>query len=380
MAPNQFSVMTIFRPSYWEQTTFLRPADVIIVGAGLTGLQAALELKQQDPHRDVLVVERAAVPRGASTRNAGFACFGGPTELLADWDTYGPEDCLTTVRQRYAGIKKLEANFGGHGINWHKNGGYEIIDDPQTEAKVRDRLPELNALLAEATGLAETWSIVPGHNGLFTLFNPLEGQLHPGRLVQLLMQRCLEVGVRFMFGTKVVAIEKGRVVTESFGALQANEILLTVNAFARELLPEDFPENIRPVRNQVLLSREIPSLKIQGCYHYHEGYVYFRNVGANRLLIGGARHLAGAASETATFGANNAIADQLISYLAQWYPEMELTSPDFSQRWSGIIAQGDGKTPVLRRTEDGILVAGRLAGMGVALSAALAARAVALLR
>ena len=83
---------------------------------------------------------------------------------------------------------------------------------------------------------------------------------------------------------------------------------------------------------------------------------------------------------TATFGANDAIAELLISYLSSWYPEMGLTSTDFPQRWSGIIAQGNGKTPVLRHTEEGVLVAGRLAGMGVALSAALAARAVALLR
>lgn len=368
-----------FRPSYWEQTTFLRSADVIIVGAGLTGLQAALALKKHHPQRDVLVVERAAVPRGASTRNAGFACFGGPTELLADWDAYGPEDCLTTVKQRFAGIQALETNFGHRPINWEKHGGYEVIDDPATEARVRARLPELNKLLEEATGLAATWSIVPGHNKLFTLYNPLEGQLHPGKLVQLLVSSCQAAGVRFMFGTKVTAISEGRVETAGFGPLRGKEILLTVNAFARELLPADFPDQIRPVRNQILLSRKLPELNIKGCYHYHEGYVYFRNVGQDRLLIGGARHLAGAFSETDVFGTNEAIEAQLVRYLQAWYPEMGLRVADFPHKWSGIIAQGDGKTPVLRRTETGVLVAGRLAGMGVALSAALAKRAVALL-
>lgn len=369
-----------FRPSHWEQTTFLRPADVIVVGAGLTGLQAALGLKQENPSRDVLVVERASVPRGASTRNAGFACFGGPTELLADWEAYGDQDCLSTVRQRYAGIKALEANFGSKGISWHKHGGFEIIDDLETEQRVREKLPALNALLEAATGLKETWKIVPGHNGLFTLFNPLEAQLHPGMLVQQLVKDCQSAGVRFLFGVEVQEVGQGRVETTALGTLRATEVLLTVNAFARTLLPEDFPEAIRPVRNQVLLSKEIAGLPIQGCYHYHEGYVYFRNVGANRLLIGGARHLAGEASETADFGGNPAIVTQLVDHLKRWYPELQLREEDFPQRWSGIIAQGDGKTPVLRRTEDGVLVAGRLAGMGVALSAALAARAVALLQ
>lgn len=364
-----------FRPSYWETTTFLRPADVIIVGAGLTGLQSALNIKKKSPQADVLIVERAPVPRGASTRNAGFACFGGPTELLADWNAYGPEDMVQTVKERYDGIKALEAGFSQRNIDWEANGGYEIIDKPEVKEMVLQRLSGLNSLLQRVTGLAETWSVTDQKDGLLTLHNPIEAQLHPGKLVSRIMEDCREAGVRFMFGTEVKSIGKGHVETAEFGQLTGKEILVTVNAFARDLLPADFPEEIRPARNQILLSRKIPNLKLKGCFHYHEGYVYFRNVGPDRLLIGGARHLAGQQSETSSFGANPEIASQLVSYLADWFPEMNLTLADFEMAWSGIIAQGDGKTPVLRRTEDGVLVAGRLAGMGVALSAALAGRA-----
>lgn len=364
-----------FRPSYWEQTTFLRPADVLIVGAGLTGLQAALHLKRSDPQREVLVVERAPVPRGASTRNAGFACFGGPTELLADLDAYGAEAVLATVRQRYDGIRELEKNFSNRRIDWQKNGGYEVIDNVLTAEMVRERLPELNGLLAEATGMRATWSATDSLNGFPTFFNPLEAQLHPGKLVQLLLDDCHHAGVRFLFGAEVTDVQGRRVEVSGLGELRAEQILLTVNAFSRRLLPDAFGATIRPVRNQILLSREIPDLKLKGCYHYHEGYVYFRNVGPDRILIGGARHLAGATSETDAFGPNKALASLLLEHLNRWLPGGRLTAEDFPTRWSGIIAQGDGKTPVLQRTEDGVLVAGRLAGMGVALSAALAQRA-----
>ena len=372
-----------FRTSYWEQTTFLRSPDVVVVGAGLTGLQAALALKKSQPKCDVLVIERAPIPRGASTRNAGFACFGGPTELLADMDAYGTESTLKTVRERYAGIRALEENYAGRGIDWAKNGGYEVIDEAPVAEMVRARLPELNALLAEVTGVGETWrhQATPYLYGstLACFHNPFEAQLHPGKLVSLLLADCHRAGVRFLFGCEVdhLGAAAGAVTLEGagWGSIVAKQALVTVNAFARKLLPADFPEEIRPVRNQILLSKPLPDFKLRGCYHYHEGYVYFRNVGEDRLLIGGARHRAGASSETAAFGPNGVPEAYLLEKLNQWLPGRQWTDEDFPVRWSGIIAQGDGKSPVLRYASEGVLVAGRLAGMGVALSAALARRA-----
>lgn len=374
-----------FRTSYWEQTTFLRSPDVAIIGAGLTGLQAALALKRDQPSRDVLVIERAPIPRGASTRNAGFACFGGPTELLADIDAYGAESTLATVQERYAGIRALEDNYAGRGIGWQKNGGYELIDDEATAEMVNRRLPELNALLQEVTGARETWTTAPNpfSDVKTCLHNVFEGQLHPGKLVSLLLNDCHRAGVRVLFGCGVdhVGGAAGAVKVEGagWGSIVAKQVLVTVNAFAQKLLPEDFPETIRPVRNQILLSEPLPNFKLRGCYHYHEGYVYFRNVGEDRLLIGGARHRAGASSETAAFGPNGVPEAYLIEKLNEWLPGRKWTNEDFPVRWSGIIAQGDGKSPVLRYAADDVLVAGRLAGMGVALSAALAQRAAGLL-
>lgn len=370
-----------YRTSYWELTTFLRSPDVLIVGAGLTGLQAALALKREAPTLEVLVVERAPLPRGASTRNAGFACFGGPTELLADLDAYGERAVVETVKKRYAGIQALARNFAGRDIDWQQLGGYELVDEAEKIAMVQDRLRGLNRLLREVTGLEETWSVQqdvgPFVGNPLLLQNLLEAQLHPGKLVRLLLREAQTLGVRFLFGTKVEKIVNGTAHLSELGILRPRQILITVNAFARALLPEDFPEDIRPVRNQVLLSRLLPGFTLEGCYHYHEGYVYFRNVGPRRLLIGGARHLTGADSETDQFGDNPVPVAFLLEKLRQWLPQHEWLPEDFTHRWSGIIAQGKGKTPILRYASENVLVAARLAGMGVALSADLATRAAA---
>lgn len=377
-----------FRTSHWEQTTFLRPAEVAIVGAGLTGLQTAIALKRQRPNLDVLVIERAGIPRGASTRNAGFACFGAPTELLADLDIYGASSMVATVRQRYDGIRKLATDYAERGIDWQQWGGYEVIDDPITATVVREELPRLNTYLAAVTGVAETWREIPPpdffRNGPLTtdaltvLHNSLEAQLHPGKLVNVLLADAQALGVRFLFGTEITDIvQRGssHLLQLTGAEIEARRVIVTTNAFARDLLPDTCAVSIRPVRNQILLSRKIPNLKIKGCFHYHEGYVYFRNVGPDRLLIGGGRHRAGAGSETGTFGANGVPEAYLLDKLRAWFPRHPWSEADFPTRWSGIIAQGDGKEPVLAFTDSGVLVAARLAGMGVALSGTLAERA-----
>ena len=68
--------------SYWERTAFVGHADVIIIGTGIVGLSAALNLKRLQPSLKVTVLERGFLPSGASTKNAGFACFGTVSEQL----------------------------------------------------------------------------------------------------------------------------------------------------------------------------------------------------------------------------------------------------------------------------------------------------------
>jgi gamma-glutamylputrescine oxidase len=75
--------------SIWEIETYYKAQDVVIVGAGLMGLWTALTLHQKMPTLGITILEKNTTPLGASTRNAGFACFGSPTELLSDASIYG---------------------------------------------------------------------------------------------------------------------------------------------------------------------------------------------------------------------------------------------------------------------------------------------------
>ena len=98
-------------PSIWELETFYRNRDVIIIGAGFTGLWTAISIKENFPEKSVLVVERSSISMGASTRNAGFACFGSLTEIIGDSENMGWDKTLDLVKMRLEGLQKIQNYF-----------------------------------------------------------------------------------------------------------------------------------------------------------------------------------------------------------------------------------------------------------------------------
>jgi glycine/D-amino acid oxidase-like deaminating enzyme len=114
----------------------------------------------------------------------------------------------------------------------------------------------------------------------------------------------------------------------------------------------------------VILTDPITNLKINGTFHYEKGYYYFRNI-QNRVLLGGGRNLDFTTETTTSFGTNSKIKDKLISDLNQFIlPNQEFS---IAMEWSGIMAFGKDKMPILQRNKKNIAVGVRLGGMGIAI-------------
>src|SRR5690606_3880181 len=94
------------------------------------------------------------IPSGASTRNAGFACFGSPTELLRDAAAMGVDRMLELVDMRIRGISKILEEFGRKAIDGVFQGGYELINSSTASrySDLEDRVRWLNKLLAPVVG------------------------------------------------------------------------------------------------------------------------------------------------------------------------------------------------------------------------------------
>src|ERR1700743_3295464 len=118
--------------SYWERSAFIDNADVIIIGSGLVGLSAALHLKKLDPAQKVLVLERGFLPSGASTKNAGFACFGTVSEQLKSLEPSTEGEVARLVDYKWRGLQRLRQNLGDANIDFFQYGGFELYMDNET--------------------------------------------------------------------------------------------------------------------------------------------------------------------------------------------------------------------------------------------------------
>lgn len=366
-----------FQISFWEKNTYFDGLDLLIIGGGLVGLHSAISVKQRKPDWRILVVDRGGfLPYGASTRNAGFACFGSISELIDDEQLSGADAVMELVERRYRGLELMRRRLGDSGIGYEPFGGYELFTsyDSQISENCIEKMHEYNLVLERMLGIKEVFSLADQQiksMGLASIqrmiFNRAEGQIDTGKMMQSLLSFARSKDIEVLNGVEVKGWSEtgsGLCIETAQGfSFNASQVLLTTNAFAAELLPD---LELSPGRAQVLVTSPVEGLKLRGSFHYDRGYYYFRNVG-NRVLLGGGRNLDFSAEQTTTFGLTALVQDRLDSMLK----EIILPGKPFQieHRWSGIMGLGPEKKPIIRRLSPGISCAVRMGGMGVAIGA-----------
>ncbi|WP_205512900.1 NAD(P)/FAD-dependent oxidoreductase [Longitalea arenae] len=361
--------------SIWEKESFYAPKDVIIVGSGLVGLWCAWHLKKKDPGLSVAIVDRGIIPTGASTRNAGFACFGSVTELAEDAARFGDDNMLQLVEMRYKGLQYIRKVFNAATIDFDLCGGYELFTEKEAAqiSGLEYEIERLNTLLSPITGEKKTFkqanekiASLGLHNITHLIENKLEGYLHSGKLCQSLLQLVQSMGVTVLNAIEISGFEKRgdhiELYTNQFIPLHAGKLLICTNAFARQLLPS---LDIVPARGQVLVTSPIENLPLKGTFHFDAGYYYFRNLG-NRVLLGGARNKAFEEETTTELTTTNTIQQELEQFLSTYI--LPGYSYEITDRWSGIMGMGNEKLPIVKEVSPQVFCAVRMSGMGVALA------------
>ena len=141
----------------------------------------------------------------------------------------------------------------------------------------------------------------------------------------------------------------------------AKKILIATNAFAKQLLPN---LSIVPGRGQVLITKPIQNIKFNSTFHYQKGYFYFRNID-NRILIGGGRNLFFEQEQSTEMHNTENILSSLKTLLSDKICPNQLIEIDYA--WSGIMAFGDQLQPIIEKFSEGVYVAVRCNGMGIAM-------------
>ena len=359
--------------SYWEQNTFFKGYDALIIGSGIVGLNAALHLKSTQPKLKVAVLEAGFLPTGASTKNAGFACFGSLSEIFDDMEQSTEEEVLQIIELRWCGLNRLKKTLGEKAIDFQKLGGYEIFNDHEKliSDSCIERIPYINKMLADIIGQPDIYAVVNDKIAGFgfkqinsMILNRCEAQIDSGKMMAALLSKVASIGVSVFNNCKVLDIQNQSekiLLTTTQGLFETKKVIVATNAFIRDFFPS---LDVVPGRGQVLMTEQIPGLKVRGTFHYDKGYYYFRNID-NRILLGGGRNLNFKAEESLEFQITNQVQQALEKLLYQTIaPDYK---PKIEYRWSGVMAFGKQPKPIIKKLKPNIFCAVRCNGMGIAM-------------
>jgi glycine/D-amino acid oxidase-like deaminating enzyme len=355
--------------SYWEIKNWFSQVDFTIVGSGIVGLHCALTIRERFPESKIVILEKGILPQGASTKNAGFACFGSLSEIIDDLKSHSEEEVIQLIQKRWRGLQLLRKRVGDSILDFKPYGGYELFlnEDEITYSECLQKLPFINELL-KPLFKADVFSKEVDRFDFkdikeYTIFNPFEAQIDTGNMMQALLKEAASQNILILnqatvsfFVDKINSVD---VMVNNF-SFTTNKLLFATNGFASQLTNNA----VKPARAQVLITEPIPNLDIKGTFHLDKGFYYFRNF-EDRILLGGGRNLDFEGETTTDLSQTEIIQNRLETLLK----DVILPNREFqiAHRWSGIMGIGSHKNPIVSQISENVYCGVRLGGMGVAI-------------
>ena len=227
-----------------------READVVIVGAGYTGLWTAHSLLRLDPSLRVIVLEREVAGFGASGRNGGWCSAIMPTSLDAFARSHGRDAAMRMQRAMIDAVDEVGRSAAAEGIDCHfaKGGWVQLARNPPQAERARATVAELERFGFGADDMrwlerADAQAHVGATGVLGASFTPHCAALHPARLAHGLAAAVEARGATIHEGTAVERIESGRVQT-AHGSVRAEVVVRATEGYTpgihglrRDLIP-----------------------------------------------------------------------------------------------------------------------------------------------
>ena len=277
-------------------------AEIAIIGAGFTGLNAALALAEAG--RDVVVLEAEQPGWGASGRNGGFCCLGGakagPATLLK---RYGEAETRAYYDAERAAVDHVAALLDRHAIaaDTHSKGETLLAFRPKDVAVLEGlseemrRFQQVECELLSQDALSERGLESPEFHGALT--TPIGFALNPMKYALGLARAVIAAGGRIFGGSAVTVIRSrdgGHVLTTAQGQVMAKTLIVATNGYSSDDLPGWMAGRYLPVQSNVLVTRPLTEdeLAAQGwtshqmCYDTRHLLHYFRLMPDKRMLFG----------------------------------------------------------------------------------------------
>ena len=370
-------------------------ADIVIIGAGLTGASAAYHLAVDAPHGVRIVVLEQVEPAGeASGRNGGnFELF--PENSVGLYEGLARER-TAFLKRRYPGlpaaIVQAESERQASAVlglslrnrdllksiilreqidcDFTPKGWLHLACSEEQEQGMCDEV----MLAAQHGQRIEIWSRRKireefGIDAAFLgRFSPGDGTYHPFKYVYGLLQSALRRGVELYTQVRVIDVssrgpDQHQVLTER-GTIIAERVIVATNAFTSQLFPE--LAEIRPHQSQIQVTEFAPDRARGRVVTCEDGPVFFSQPrdsvrdGLAPLLMGGGadRRMRSPSSRRRS----RRVHEQLLALRTRFYPELEGRPP--SAEWIGAMAFTPDQLPAIGFLRPGVIVAAGYNGYG----------------
>lgn len=278
--------------------------EVVIIGAGYTGLSAALHLVR-DYGVDVCVLESAQPGWGASGRNGGFCCIGSSKlsyqQMIKRYGLSETQSFFNIQREAVDLVAEL-AKDEHIDIDASGNGEIELAHKPSRVRELKQQQQFLHNTFALETTFHEADELID--LGLVSaecyggLYNPLGFGVHPLKYVTGLANTARRYGAKIYGDSKVLRWEKYRnwhVLHTEQGKITAEKVIIASNAYSEDNLYPELKGRLLPVLSNIIVTRRLSEqeLQEQGWFNYTMAYDsrillhYFRLLPDQRFLFGG---------------------------------------------------------------------------------------------
>jgi glycine/D-amino acid oxidase-like deaminating enzyme len=355
--------------------------DLLVVGGGFCGLWSAIQAKEQNPNRDVVLIEARSVANGASGRPAAIMSTS-VMHGIDNTERIFPDDVRELERLGQENMDAFKQTVERYQIDCDIEWGGEMkvsigdqgLDSIDEEHELYLKYGHDAVKLDKAGVQAEIKSPI-FHGGTWS--RQRSGTVHPGKLVRGLKRAALELGVRLFENTPLLVNRKipTGVLVETPGAIiTAKKVLLATNAWAAG--HRHISRRVAAIRDRILVTEPLTGEQMeklgwqnrQGIYDTRTQLNYMRLTADNRILFGG---------RLAYFFGNNTDPDhdrtpqpyiRLAQSFYRTFPQLA-EEIRFSHAWSGPIGLTTRMAVHYQKYHDGDMVfAGGYSGFGVTAS------------
>ena len=324
-------------------------ADLIVIGAGYSGLWTALLSKERDPERDVVVLEMHETGAGASGRNGGF-CSMSLTHGFTNGLNRYPDEIGLIQRLGQENLLEIEQTITRYGIecDWERTGELSVAVEPWQVEELKEEFELRNGLGDHVEYLDEDdiRSRVHSPTYLAALFDP-DGtaMVDPARLVWGLEKACLQLGVRIFEHTKAEKLEdlgEAIRVHTTYGAVTAPRVAIATNVAPS--LVRQARKFVIPVYDYVLVTEPLSSEQMasigwvgrEGISDAGNQFHYYRLTADNSILWGGFDTIYKFGGKLHREYEYNAVTyAKLVDHFLRTFPQ--LTGIKFTHAWGGAI-------------------------------------------